>query len=73
MMLNSWAYPYCTRQAETGNIRVLNKPKLELSKESFKWRAANHYNQLPVEIRTSMKLESFKHKVKPWILNNVAT
>ena len=31
MMHNSWSYPYCTRQAETGNIRVLNKPKLELS------------------------------------------
>ena len=25
MMNNSWSYPYCTRQAETGNIRVFNK------------------------------------------------
>ena len=72
-MHNSWSYPYSTRQAETGLIRVINKPKLELAKESFRWRAANSYNQLPTDIRTSSKEEIFKKKVKPWIMDNIAT
>ena len=72
-MHNSWSYPYSTRQAETGLIRVLNKPKLELAKESFRWRAANSYNQLPTDIRTSSKVEIFKKKVKPWIMDNIST
>ena len=72
-MHNSWSYPYCTRQAETGLVRVLNKPKLELTRESYRWRSANSFNQLPADIRTSRKIEAFKNKVKPWIMNNVAT
>ena len=71
-MHNSWSYPYSTRQAETGLIRVLSKPKLELARDSFRWRAANCFNQLPSEIRLSIKVEEFKTKVKPWIIENVA-
>ena len=71
-MHNSWAYPYRTRQAENELVRVLSKPNLELAKDSFRWRAANCYNQLPSEIRTSSKIEEFKSKAKPWIMENVA-
>ena len=73
IMHNSWTYPYLTRQAETGLIRVINKPKLELAKNSFRWRAANYFNKLPLDIRTCSKSEEFKVKVKPWILGNVDT
>ena len=71
-MHNSWAYPYRTRQAENSLVRVLSKPKLEITRDSFRWRAANCYNQLPTEIRASSKVERFKKLVKSWIMENVA-
>ena len=71
-MHNSWAYPYRTRQAENNLVRVLSKPKLEITRDSFRWRAANCYNQLPTEIRASSKVERFKKLVKSWIMENVA-
>ena len=70
-MHNDWSYPYKTRQAENGLIRVAVRPGLEMVKDSFKWRAATSFNQLPVEIRTSSKLEQFKRRLKPWIMENV--
>ena len=71
-MHNSWLYPYTTRQAENGVIRVGIRARLEVVKNSFRWRAASSFNQLPVEIRTCSKVESFKRKVKPWIINNIS-
>ena len=71
MMHNSWSYPYTTRQANNGLIRVVTRPRLEMVKSSFRWRAANFFNQLPLEIRTCTTLESFKRGVKPWIMNNI--
>ena len=71
-MHNSWTYPYITRQAENGIIRVGVRPRLEVVRESFRWRAANSFNQLPIEIRTCRKLESFKKKVKPWIMEHIS-
>ena len=53
------------RQAETGLIRVLNKP--------FRWRSANYFSKLSLDIRSIRKLEALKVKVEPWILKNVAT
>ena len=40
-MHNSWTYPYTTRQAENGLIRVGVRPRLEVVRDSFRWRAAN--------------------------------
>ena len=71
-MHNSWAYQYRTRQAESGLIQLVGKPKLELSKNSFKFRAANQYNQLPSEIRNCSTIESFKCQAKAWIKTNVS-
>ena len=67
----SWSYNYNTRQAEGGAIRLVGKPKLEVNKSSFRWRAANQYNQLPAEVRTCVSLASFKLKAKKWIKENV--
>ena len=63
----SWSYQFNTRQAESGLIKHLGKPKLDISKNSFKWRAAKDYNQLPVEIRASPTISLFKSRVKGWI------
>ena len=71
-MHNSWSYSYRTRQAETGLVQLMGNPRLETTKNSFKWRAANQYNQLPGEIRKCSSTNSFKMKVKTWIRANVS-
>ena len=72
MMHNNWTYPYTTRQAANDLIRVGVRPRLEVVRESFRWRAASSFNQLPADIRTCSKVESFKRKVKTWIMNNIS-
>ena len=72
MMHNSWSYQYKTRQAESGLIKLVARPKLELTKSSFRYRGANQYNQLPAEIRSCESLPSFKVKAKNWIKDNVS-
>ena len=71
-MHNSWLYPYTTRQAENGLIRVGVRAKLEVVKNSFRWRAASSFNQLPADIRTCSRVESFKRKVKTWIIEHIS-
>ena len=50
-MHNSWTYNHRTRQAATGLVQLTGNLRLEITRNSFKWRAANYYNQLPEEIR----------------------
>ena len=45
--------------------------KTERSKKSFCYRGAIQYNMLPIEIRSSMSLQSYKRKIKWWIMRNV--
>ena len=71
-MHSSWNYQYRTRQAESDLVHPLGIPRLEISKNSFKWRAAQQYNQLPTHVRKSMSIQSFKLQVKTWIKTNVA-
>ena len=71
-MHNSWSYQYRTRQAESGLIQQAGKPRLEITKDSFRWRAATQYNQLPAELRKCETLVTFKKDVKTWIKNNVS-
>ena len=71
MMHNNWTYPYTTRQAENDLIRVAVRPRLEMVRDSFRWRAASNFNQLPVDIRTCRKVGVFKKKIKPWIKENI--
>ena len=70
-MHNSWSYQYRTRQADSGLIKLMGKPRLELVKNSFKWRAAAQFNQLPQEIRKSENILDFKSKTKTWIKTNI--
>ena len=71
-MHNSWSYQYNTRQAESGLIQMVGKPRLQTTKDSFKWRAAAQYNQLPAELRKCETLQTFKMNVKAWIKTNVS-
>ena len=68
----SWTFNYNTRQAVGGLIRLVGKPKLDITRNSFRWRAANQFNQLPAEIRTYPTLASFKIKAKTWLTENVS-
>ena len=68
----SWTFNYNTRQAVGGLIRLVGKPKLEITRNSFRWRAANQFNQLPAEIRKCPTLATFKTKAKIWIKENVS-
>ena len=71
-MHTSCSYSYRTRQAATGLLQLIGNPLLEANRNSFKWRAANQYNQLPGEIRKCSSTTSFKMKVKTWIHTNVS-
>ena len=49
---NGETYLRVTRQAEEDrNIKLRGKPILDLSKASFRWRAAYAYNSVPKFIR----------------------
>ena len=65
-------YQYRTRQAESGSLQPIGVPKLEISKNRFKWRSANLYNQLPADIRKTTSIKSFKFQVKAWIKKNIS-
>ena len=57
-------YSYDTRQARGGQIRLRVKPRLELGKNSFRWRGGNQFNQLPDVIRASPSLDQFKMQAR---------
>ena len=68
----NWNYLYNTRQAESGQIRLEGRPKLDITSNSFKWRATKQYNQLPVDVTRSETVQTFKKKAKAWIKENIA-
>ena len=65
-------YCYNTRQAASGKLKCHRKPKLELIKKSFGWRAVELCNRLPEDIRSIESTEGFKKKAKEWIRNTIS-
>ena len=66
-------FPYQTRQATNGNIRYgqfLNT-KTSLVQSSFANRGLKDYNMVPANIRASKTINTFKTKLKKWVLGNV--
>ena len=64
-------YFYQTRQAASGKIRSTRTPELDLARDSFSWRAAEFYNDLPIQIRSIQTLTNFKKATRLWIKQNV--
>ena len=64
-------YSYKTKQARTGQIKHTRDLELEMTKDSFRWRASDAYNELPQEIRNIETLPMFKKTVKDWIRKNI--
>ena len=63
-------HKYMTRQAEN-RLLMTQRPRLELSKESYRWHSAERFNQIPKQIRDVICVKSFKREIKSWILTNV--
>ena len=61
-----------TRQAARMEIRQdRDKPELELTKDSFRWRATREYNRIPAEIRRISSIQLFKTRLWRWIVADV--
>ena len=60
-------YQYDTRQAKSGMIKHTERPRLEMSLSSFRYRAAKIFNELPPEIRNKQTIQNFKIAAKDWI------
>ena len=68
-------YIYKTKQADSGQLRQTRAARdmgLELSQDSFRWRAAKSFNELPINIRNLATTEAFKQEAKVWIKLNVS-
>ena len=63
-------YPYNTRQGAGGAIRLTGNYNSQVE-SSFLKRAANSYNEIPGDIRSSRTLPVFKRKLKFWIKTNI--
>ena len=45
---------------------------LELSQDSFRWRAAKSFNELPIDIINLATTEAFKQEAKAWTKLNIS-
>ena len=63
----STAYPYETRGATSGHIRLRNST----SQKTFKYRAMVAYNSVPERVKSG-STSSFKRKLKQWVRENVS-
>ena len=65
-------FPYNTRLADSESVRMGPdfQAKLDLTERSFMNRATVNFNQLPAEHRKIPKTETFKLKLKMWVMEN---
>ena len=67
----NWDYSHQTRQATSQQLKPKGVPRNEISRSSFRWRAAKQYNSLPSNITETKELKAFKTEIKRWILNQI--
>ena len=60
-----------TSQARSKSIKQRGHPTLDLWEDSFRWRAARSFNQLPASIRCAESLSEFKIAAKSWVRTNI--
>ena len=61
-------YPYRTRQATNGDIRLLDN--ILKNEKTFKFQARKYYNQIPIEIR-QLQNDKFKKEMKKWVRESI--
>ena len=66
-------FPYQTRQATNGSIRYgeIFNTKTSLTQSSFAYRGLKDYNLIPASIRVCKTMNTFKKKLRKWVLENV--
>ena len=60
-----------TRHTQDPDNIVRQAPRLDLRKYFFSNRIIERWNNLPSDIRTTVKRETFKQKLKDWIWSNI--
>ena len=72
-LTNDGDYPYNTRQSKSSTIRrgPSFKSKLTLSQKSWRWRASQMYEKLPIALRRESKPDIFKRELKKWVSANI--
>ena len=70
-MKMSIEYARKTRQTEKNPLRPQVDSKLELTRNSFRWRTDSQWNELPAHIRNIKTLKKFKSHLKSWISENI--
>ena len=67
-------YPYSTRKASKSTIRQSRsyRTNLEVCRQSFRWRGARLYEEVPSEIRKIEQMGRFKKALDTWIRSNIA-
>jgi hypothetical protein len=65
-------YNYNTSQKRSKSIKQRGHPTLDLWRDSFRWRAARSFNQLPASIKSLASLVTFKLEAKKWVRVNTS-
>ena len=63
VIMTADVHSYPTRAAQHGDVQV-PKPNIELYRQSFKYRAAVLWNDLPQDIKNAPNIDEFKYLYK---------
>ena len=64
-------FNYRTRLAASNGIRMTEKLDSEMRKDFFVPRTSIEWNQLPVTLRNTKEINTFKANLRSWIKSNV--
>ena len=70
----STEHSYRTRMGGSGGVRLdeTYRYKTDLPMKSFRYRGSHEYNAIPADIRGTRSLDTFKIKLKKWIISNIS-
>ena len=62
--------------AELAEVGVQTRPsipncELSLTRSSWCWSSVKYYNQLPTDLLSEVKIETFKTRLKKWVTSNI--
>ena len=68
-----YEFPIDTRLARSNQIRLgpQYKARLDLTKDSLRWRGVESYNLVPTSIKQGPTIKAFKGKLKSWIKSTI--
>ena len=63
-------YKHKTKQAQSGTLKHNRNLRLNLTESSFRWRAAQSYDELPLKNKNLKTLKEFKTAARKWVMEN---